>query len=87
MKIRIIKGVHLHLGTPWKEGSIVFGNTLARDWDVSAMWGLSLSRWPFGFMGWIAMDPRADKVLNPRIVAGTIKTAAPVHPSVSDAKP
>jgi hypothetical protein len=58
MKIRIMKGVFLHLGEPWKDGSLTFPESTVRDWKVARLYGLSVSRWRYFFLGFMKLDPK-----------------------------
>lgn len=57
MKVKMTSGVHIHLGTPWKGGALTFKNPMARNWDVVRLWGLSISRWPYCFVGVMRLSP------------------------------
>lgn len=58
MKIKLARSVQLHLGTPWRNGSLCFSSEGVRDWSIKRVWGISWVRHPHCFVGIIRLTPK-----------------------------
>jgi hypothetical protein len=65
MKVKLFRSLFLHLGTPFRDGRLVFPGRDISDWKVKSNWGIAYSGRPYFFVGFMGLEKDDDPTQQP----------------------